>query len=134
MHIAVHSNAETGRAALWLADDELTADTIADHMIAPRLAVVATCQSKTGDDPASSLVAAFLAAGASGAIGSKRTLVDRDTATLMHDFYANHGAVDPARALATAQRAAIAANRAVSSWASISFFGVGGWMELSRSQ
>ena len=129
LHIAVHSNASRGRSALWLADGELTADTIADERIAPRVAVVATCQSKAGDDPASSLVAAFLAAGASGVIGSKRTLVDRDTAALMHDFYAARGAVDPARALATAQRAAIGANRGVSSWASISFFGVGGWLE-----
>jgi tetratricopeptide (TPR) repeat protein len=128
LHVATHAIQASGEAAFVLSDGALTANEIVAQRIAPRLAVIATCRSQVDDDPAGSLVAAFLAAGAPGIIGVKRSLDDSDGAALMADLYRLHGAEDPVRALALAQRAAIAANRPPSAWATVSFFGVGGWV------
>jgi hypothetical protein len=128
LHVATHAIAARGEAAFVLHDGALPANEIVAQRIAPRLAVIATCRSQVDDDPAGSLVAAFLAAGAPGIIGVKRSLDDSDGAALMADLYRLHGAEDPVRALALAQRAAIAANRPPSAWATVSFFGVGGWV------
>jgi hypothetical protein len=102
---------------------------IVNQRIAPRVAVIATCRSQVADDPATSLVAAFLAAGASGVVGVKRSLSDADGAFVMASFYAAGGGDEALEALAKAQRAAIAAKRAPSTWAAVSFFGVGGWIQ-----
>jgi hypothetical protein len=48
---------------------------------------------------------------------------DHDSATLMIDLYRRGGAQDPLWALARAQRAAIAAGRRASTWATVSMFG-----------
>lgn len=128
LHIATHARQASGEAAFVLHDGALPANEIVAQRIAPRLAVIATCRSQVDDDPAGSLVAAFLAAGASGVIGVKRSLDDSDGAALMADVYRLHGAEDPVRSLALAQRAAIAANRPPGAWATVSFFGVGGWV------
>jgi tetratricopeptide (TPR) repeat protein len=128
LHVATHASHGDGEAAFVLSDGELPANEIVAQRIAPRLAVIATCRSQVDDDPAGSLVAAFLAAGAPGIIGVKRSLDDSDGAALMADLYRLHGAEDPVRALALAQRAAIAANRPPGAWATVSFFGVGGWV------
>ncbi|HEX8110992.1 MAG TPA: CHAT domain-containing protein, partial [Kofleriaceae bacterium] len=128
LHVATHASQANGEAAFVLYDGVLPANEIVAQRIAPRLAVIATCRSQVDDDPAGSLVAAFLAAGAPGIIGVKRSLDDRDGAALMADLYRLQGAEDPVRALALAQRAAIAANRPPSAWATVSFFGVGGWV------
>jgi tetratricopeptide (TPR) repeat protein len=128
LHVATHAREDNGEAAFMLHDGALPANEIVAQRIAPRLAVIATCRSQVDDDPAGSLVAAFLAAGAPGIIGVKRSLDDRDGAALMADLYRLHGAEDPVRALALAQRAAIAANRPPGAWATVSFFGVGGWV------
>jgi len=128
LHVATHARQDDGEEAFVLHDGALPANQIVAQRIAPRLAVIATCRSQVDDDPAGSLVAAFLAAGASGVIGVKRSLDDSDGAALMADLYRLHGAEDPVRALALAQRAAIAANRPPGAWATVSFFGVGGWV------
>jgi tetratricopeptide (TPR) repeat protein len=128
LHVATHARQDDGEAAFVLHDGALPANEIVVQRIAPRLAVIATCRSQVDDDPAGSLVAAFLAAGASGVIGVKRSLDDSDGAALMANLYRLHGAEDPVRALALAQRAAIAANRPPGAWATVSFFGVGGWV------
>lgn len=128
LHIAMHSSVANGQSAFELSDGELPASEIVARRIAPRLAVIATCRSQIDDDPARSLVAAFLAAGTPAVIGVKRSLDDRDGAALMRDLYRLHGAQDPIVALALAQRAAIAANKPPSAWATVSFFGVGGWI------
>jgi tetratricopeptide (TPR) repeat protein len=128
LHVATHARQGDGEAAFVLHDGALPANEIVAQRIAPRLAVIATCRSQVDDDPAGSLVAAFLAAGAPGIIGVKRSLDDSDGAALMADLYRLHGAEDPVRALALAQRAAIAANRPPGAWATVSFFGVGGWV------
>jgi tetratricopeptide (TPR) repeat protein len=129
LHVATHSRIEDGRAAFVLSDGVLSSSEIMNLRIAPRLAVIATCRSQVDDDPVRSLVAAFLAAGSPAVIGVKRALGDRDGAALMRDFYHFHGATDPLRALASAQRAAIAADLPPHAWATVSFFGVGGWLE-----
>lgn len=128
LHVATHASQANGEEAFVLYDGALPANEIVAQRIAPRLAVIATCRSQVDDDPAGSLVAAFLAAGAPGIIGVKRSLDDSDGAALMADLYRLHGAEDPVRALALAQRAAIAANRPPGAWATVSFFGVGGWV------
>lgn len=131
LHVAAHSRIEDGRAAFVLADGALSAGDIVNHKIAPRLAVIATCRSQVDDDPDVSLVAAFLAAGSPGVIGVKRAYDDVDGAPLMLEFYRRYragGARDPVTALALAQRAAIASGRPPRAWATVSFFGVAGWI------
>jgi tetratricopeptide (TPR) repeat protein len=129
LHVATHSSFEDGRATFALFDDALSANDIVNRKIAPRLAVIATCRSQVDGGPTRSLVAAFLAAGSPAVIGVKRALDDKDSAALMRRFYALHGATSPLGALALAQRAAIAAGLPPRAWATVSFFGVGGWLD-----
>ena len=128
LHVAAHSTVMDGRAALLLHDKPLSSADIMNSKIGPRLAVIATCRSHAADDPSISLVAAFLAAGASGVVGVKRALRDSEGAQMMDRFYAADGARDPVRALSVAQRMAIRAGGKPSTWAVLSFFGVGGWL------
>jgi tetratricopeptide (TPR) repeat protein len=132
VHFAVHSGIVDGRAVFRLAGGPLSSHAIVEHRIAPRLAVIATCQSHIADDPTTSLAAAFLAAGTTGVIAVKRSLGDEVGARLIRDFYRFGGADDPAAGLARAQRAAIGAKRPPSEWAIVSFFGVGGWIPAER--
>ncbi len=132
IHLAVHSGIADGRAAFRLADGALSSYEIVGRQIAPRLAVIATCQSHVDDDPSTSLAAAFLAAGTTGVIAVKRRLDDKAGAQLILDFYRFGGADDPAASLARAQRAAIRTKRPPSEWAIVSFFGVGGWIPTER--
>ncbi|HMG58060.1 MAG TPA: CHAT domain-containing protein, partial [Kofleriaceae bacterium] len=132
LHVAVHSKIDDGRAAFVLADGALSANDIANGKIAPRLAVIATCRSQVDDDPAASLTAAFLAAGAPGVIGVKRAYDDVDGAPLLLEFYRRYrrgGDRDPVQALAGAQRAAIRRGRPPRAWATVSLFGVAGWIQ-----
>jgi hypothetical protein len=129
LHVATHSTIADARAELVLHGGSVSAIEIVNQRIAPRVAVIATCRSQVADDPATSLVAAFLAAGSSGVIGVKRALSDADGALVMASFYAAGGRDDALNALAKAQRAAIAAKRPPSTWAAVSFFGVGGWLQ-----
>jgi len=131
LHVAVHSQIENGHAAFMLSDGPLSASDIVRREIAPRLAVVATCRSQVDDKPLASLVAAFLAAGSPGVIGVKRAYDDVDGAQLMKEFYRRYhenGERDPPLALAQAQRAAVASRRPPRAWATVSFFGVAGWI------
>jgi tetratricopeptide (TPR) repeat protein len=129
LHVATHATLSAKEAALVLHDDNLSSLEIVSHGIAPRVAVIATCRSQVDDDPATSLVAALLAAGAGGVVGVKRALDDRDGARLMLALYRAGGAEDPLRALAAVQRIAIDDHRPPRTWATVSFFGVGGWIE-----
>jgi tetratricopeptide (TPR) repeat protein len=133
LHVATHSNIVDARASLVLHGHSISAVEIVNEKIAPRLAVIATCRSQVADDPSTSLVAAFLAAGTSGVVGVKRALEDADGAAIITSFYAA-GGDDALEALARAQRAAIAAKRPPSKWAALSFFGVGGWIQPRKEQ
>lgn len=130
LHVATHSQLANGESAFVLADGALSAREIAARRIAPRLAVIATCRSQVNSDPSASLVAAFLAAGSPAVVGVKRSLDDRDGAALMSAFYGFQWNEDPLRALALAQRKAIAEKKPPGAWATVSFFGVGGWIRL----
>lgn len=134
VHTATHATLGNGEAALVLSDGTLSSLDIVEHKIAPRLAVIATCRSHVDDDPATSLVAALLAAGTQGVVGVKRALDDADGAELMLAFYQADGTNHPVRALAAAQRAAIANHRPPHAWATASFFGVGGWISNQGSE
>jgi CHAT domain-containing protein len=137
LHVAAHSEIRDGRATFVLADGGLSTGDIVSKKIAPRLAVIATCRSQVNDDPAASLVAAFLAAGTPGVIGVKRSVDDVDETALMLEFYRlyhGHGEHDPMRDLALAQRRTIAQKRPPHTWAKVSFFGVGGWIQQRRSE
>ncbi len=127
LHLALHSIVEGHRESLVLADGSVSAVELVHAGIAPMLAVVATCRSENGEDPESSLVAALLANGTPGVIGSKRALDDSETGALLRDFYREGGATDPIRALAAAQRRAISRGTAAHVWAAISFFGTPNW-------
>ena len=132
LHIATHSTIKDDLAGLVFHGETLTSHDILVRKIAPRLAVLASCRSQTNDQPMTSLVASFLAAGVSGVIGVKRSLDDGDGETLMLDFYGAGGPDDPARALARAQRKAIASGRRPLAWSTVSFFGGGEWLETSK--
>jgi hypothetical protein len=70
-------------------------------------------------------------------IGAKRAVDDVDSTPLMLEFYRQyhgHGERDPMRDLALAQRRAIARKRPPHAWATVSFFGVGGWIQQRRSE
>jgi hypothetical protein len=125
LHIAAHSRVDRGRAELTFSDGVVSTRDIVEGFIAPRLAVVASCNSDAGDDPMSSLVSAFLAAGTAAVIGSKRSIDDHDTELLIRDFYRAGGVDDPAGALATAQRLALARRAPPHTWSALSCFGTG---------
>lgn len=134
LHVAAHSTITDGRAALVLHDKPLSSAEIMSSKIGPRLAVIATCRSHAADDPSISLVAAFLAAGASGVVGTKRAIRDSQGAHMMERFYGANGARDPVRALAVAQRLAIRDGEQPSAWAAVAFFGVGGWLHRKETR
>jgi hypothetical protein len=123
LHIAAHSKVDDSRAAFVMADGIVTATQVLSAGLAPRLAVIATCRSQGGDDPMTSLVAAFLASGTVGVIGAKRALDDDAGELLLRDFYLAGGQNDPVQALALAQRSAIARSTPPHVWASLSYFG-----------
>ena len=125
LHVASHSNTEHGRAVLELADGSITASEIMAAHLEPRVAVIASCDSKGGEDPMGSLVSAFLASGAHFVIGTKRAVNDSDTAALIRDFYQAGGDKHPIAALAKAQRRAIAHGIRPSAWAALTCFGGG---------
>ena len=132
LHLATHASVADGRAQLVLHGGVLSSIEIVNRKLAPRVAVVATCRSQVDDDPATSLVAAFLASGSLGVVGVKRSLDDRASTALVEVFYRAGGAEDPIAGLAAAQRSAIAARQPPRTWATLSFFGVGGWLKPRR--
>ncbi len=107
LHVAGHAHMIEGVPQLELADGDLSADTIAGSPRAPRLVVLASCDSATARDAAGwgSLAAAFLHAGSDGVIASDRAVDDAEAQALMRGFYAADGVHDPARALGLSQAA-----------------------------
>ncbi|MFT3696262.1 MAG: CHAT domain-containing protein [Kofleriaceae bacterium] len=123
LHVAAHSRVEHGRAEILLADGAMSSTELLNAAIAPRVAVIASCNSGRGDDPSVSLVAVFLANGSEAVIGAKRPLDDRESTGILVDFYRNNGVNKPAQALATAQRLAIRRGVAPHVWAALAVFG-----------
>src|SRR4030095_14251785 len=93
--------------------------------IGPRLTVLASCSSgvQTGRQMWGSLGAAFLAAGSRAVLASLWSVDDRHTREFVRRFYEEGGAVDPAIALAQAQRVAIRQGVSPKDWAPFVLFG-----------
>lgn len=126
LHLATHSG--VGPAGPWiaLAEGEVAAGTVvARGPAAPRLVVLATCASaaRRGRGMDGALGATFLAAGSRAVLASLWSLEDRAAYELVLAFYDEGGSVEPAAALARAQRRLIAAGRPASSWAPVVVLG-----------
>ena len=107
LHFAGHAHLVDGVPQLELADGSLSVDEIAALAIAPRLVVLASCESATAEDEGGwgSLAAAFLHAGSERVIASDRRVEDEEARALMSAFYGADGAHDPARVLGVSQAA-----------------------------
>lgn len=107
LHFAGHAHLVDGVPELELADGNLAADTIAAQQRAPRLVVLASCDSAAAQDEGGwgSLAAAFLHAGSERVIASDRRVDDVEAQALMRAFYEAGGVDDPARALGISQAA-----------------------------
>lgn len=125
LHLAGHTGLGPLGAWLQLHDGKVTADRIVVEGIAPRLVVLAGCASgvRPGRGMWGSLGAAFLVAGSRTVVASLVSVEDAAAGELVNRFYAEGGAVDPAGALARAQRQLLAAGRPVSAWAPFVVFG-----------
>lgn len=119
LHLAAHGGLAPGGAFVRLADGEVSVSDVVSWRLAPRVVVLASCSS--GARPSGSmwgaLGGAFLAAGSQSVMATLWSVEDAPTAALVRAFYAAGGALDPARALAVAQRAAIAAGVSPRHWA-----------------
>jgi CHAT domain-containing protein len=118
LHLAAHGGLGPGGAFVRLADGEVTATDVVTWHLAPRTVVLASCAS--GARPSGSawgaLGGAFLAAGSQAVVATLWSVEDAATAALVHAFYAAGGDRDPVRALAAAQRQAIATGASPRQW------------------
>jgi CHAT domain-containing protein len=119
LHLATHTG--TGPRGPWLtlADGEVGSGFLLARRTRPRLVTLATCASaaRRGRGLWGSLAATFLAAGSPAVLASLWSVEDEAARRFVLRFYDKGGAVDPALALARAQREAIAAGEPPSAWA-----------------
>lgn len=126
LHLATHSGVGPTGPWITMAEGEVAAGTVVAGAPAPRLVVLATCASaaRRGRGLDGTLGAAFLAAGSQAVLASLWSLEDRAAYELVLGFYDEGGSVEPAAALARAQRRLIAAGRPASSWAPVIVLGI----------
>lgn len=108
LHFAGHASQRGPWRALQLADGPADAAELLERRLAPRLAVLASCGSAAATDAEGwgSIAAALLEAGTSFVVATDRSIGDRQALALMKAFYSQADwRVEPARALASAQRA-----------------------------
>lgn len=119
LHLAAHGGVDAGGAFLELADGRVTAGEVLAWGAAPRLVVLASCAS--GARPQGSLWGAlggaFLAAGSTAVVATLWSVEDAAAAGLIRELYAARWREDPAAALASAQRRAIARGASPQQWA-----------------
>ena len=127
LHVALHTGPGPRGAWLQLADRQVSASEIVAGRIGPRLVVLASCASgvRPGRQMWGSLGAAFLAAGSRAVLASLWSVEDERAREFVLSFYAQGGATDPSRALASAQRVAIGQGRSPNFWAPFVLFGSG---------
>ncbi|GLZ42321.1 CHAT domain-containing protein [Actinokineospora sp. NBRC 105648] len=128
LHLSCHAHATSPPIESYLALDSQTRLTVREILERARdrpadspgaLVVLPTCVSDTTDgralDEPLTLASSFLAAGASGVVGTRWQVDDRPTALLMTLFhhYLNRGYDDPATALRLAQVFLIERDRAL---------------------
>jgi hypothetical protein len=115
LHIAGHT-IESGRThAIQLADGEISPRDIIEHRIAPRIAVLSTCDSALADDQEgwSSIAAAFLSNGSQFVVATAYSVYDDPAAELMDELYKQPDvSTDPAHALAVAEQTVISRSSA----------------------
>jgi hypothetical protein len=118
LHVAAHAALQPEGPVLLLHDGAMTLVEIAEVRPAARVVVLGTCDSATARDDSGwgSLASAFVIAGAEAVVATSWPVPDAEVPALMDRFYAAGGAIDPARALATAQAAA-ASELAPRTWA-----------------
>ena len=93
--------------------------------LAPDLAVIASCASAATrpDGMWTSITSALLAGGTQTIVGALGSIPDGASAEIVTDFHRHRSELGPARALAEAQRAAIARGVPVGVWSSFAVFG-----------
>jgi len=125
LHVAAHGGIDPRGAFVELADGRVDAADVIAWRLAPRVVVLASCASgaRPGRTMWGAMGAAFLAAGSGAVVASLWSVADRPTQRLIAAFYANGGATSPHRALAAAQRRAIAESWPVTDWASFVVLG-----------
>ena len=132
LHFAGHARGgATGEAALLVAGELRASDIARAALRRPRLAVLAACDTMSGDaatlDGMPGLARAFLAAGVPAVIGTLWPVDDAQTATLLAAFHERfRDGASPALALRDAQRSMIRAGGAAAhpaSWAAAELLG-----------
>ena len=125
LHVAAHGGIDARSAYLELADGRVDAADVIAWRLAPRVVVLASCASgaRPGRTLWGAMGAAFLAAGSRAVVASLWSVADQPTQRLIAAFYAAGGATTPHRALAAAQRRAIAEGWPVADWASFVVLG-----------
>lgn len=125
LHVATHSGFKANGPWLSLSNNEITSIDIFNNKIAPRLVTLASCASagNEGHGLWGALPAAFLAAGSKAVLASLWTVDDESVRDFMNEFYLQDALLDPAKALAEAQRNAIKLNKPVKDWSSFVLLG-----------
>lgn len=119
LHLASHAGVGPRGPWLGLADGAVVPAELLAAKVAPRLAVLASCESAAGRTrgKSGSLAAGFLAAGSDAVVAALGSVEDEVAHRFVLRFYAEGGADDPVAGLARAQRAAIAAGEPPAHWA-----------------
>lgn len=125
LHLAVHGRESDGAMALALKDADVTASQILEARIAPRVVVLAGCNTADGlatPESWSGFPSAFLAAGSRFVISTVQSVEDASAAVVVDAYYNQPESLDPSRRLAAAQRAVMKSLPAPQ-WASFTAWG-----------
>ncbi|MBZ0233436.1 MAG: CHAT domain-containing protein, partial [Deltaproteobacteria bacterium] len=125
LHVASHGSVRDDGSIISLADLAVGPTEVLELGLAPDLAVIASCASAATrpDGMWTSITSALLAGGAQTIVGALGSIPDGAAAEILTDFHRRLPELGPARALAAAQRAAIARGVPVRVWSSFAVFG-----------
>jgi CHAT domain-containing protein len=123
LHVAVHSDFDTGGGVLRLYDRSVSAVEISAARLGPPLVVLSASSTARSADPelAGSLPAAFLASGSSHVVATLRPVTDTGAHELTGRFYREGGLEDPVRTLAAIQAQLAESER--TDWPHFAIFG-----------
>lgn len=124
LHVATHASVVHGEGSLDLYDQPVSALEISRRREGPALVFLSACASAVAEDEdlAMALSTAFLASGSPQVIGTLRPVTDPGADEVTSAFYRDHGATDPARALAKVQAELAQTNNNVD-WPNFVLFG-----------
>lgn len=125
LHIAVHGRLTPSGGALEMADGLLTPAAIVEQEIAPRVVVLTGCATAASRDSEAwgGFPSAFLAAGSQHVVATLNTVDDAEAAEFARAYYETSDDLSPVDRLTAAQRALIAADRPVATWAAFTVWG-----------